>query len=296
MVTRISLLLSVVNSPFSMLLYGKEASNRKQEIDRQHHTIPKQRPKDKHYGNVDKMKGNSGVPLFPPPCGYIKNPDDPRFWVVDPEAAEIVRRVYQMAPVNCGQLLPEEFFCQSGFDVRDTLLRPKARFTVCAAADHVDMGMMALVVEGGVPAEPVKRNLHSVRKLGSVTGKQVFPLPGVVVTQTGGVLPAQRNDGEPYVAGMGGHCIRHPGERERIIPPGEQPVGAEALRPGTPGDVVHVVLPFSEGARAVLNGSCDELRGILTGRGVEIVFVLKQLPGRKESPGGAVRPSSAVSQ
>ncbi len=26
-----------------MLMYGKEASNRKQEIDRQHHTIPNQR-------------------------------------------------------------------------------------------------------------------------------------------------------------------------------------------------------------------------------------------------------------
>ena len=36
----------------AMLMYGKEASNRKQEIDRQHHTIPNQRPKDKHYGNV----------------------------------------------------------------------------------------------------------------------------------------------------------------------------------------------------------------------------------------------------
>ena len=38
-----------------MLIYGKEASNRKQEIDRQHHAIPNQRnqrPKDKHYGNV----------------------------------------------------------------------------------------------------------------------------------------------------------------------------------------------------------------------------------------------------
>ena len=31
-----------------MLMYGKEASNRKQEIDRQHYTIPNQRPKDKH--------------------------------------------------------------------------------------------------------------------------------------------------------------------------------------------------------------------------------------------------------
>ena len=30
-----------------MLMYGKEASNRKQEVDRQHHTIPKQKPNDR---------------------------------------------------------------------------------------------------------------------------------------------------------------------------------------------------------------------------------------------------------
>ena len=34
-------------TPAVMLMYGKEASNRKQEIDRQHYTIPNQRPKDK---------------------------------------------------------------------------------------------------------------------------------------------------------------------------------------------------------------------------------------------------------
>ena len=47
-----------------MLMYGKEARNRKQEIDRQHHTIPNQRnqiPKDKHYGNADYY----GIPLIP---------------------------------------------------------------------------------------------------------------------------------------------------------------------------------------------------------------------------------------
>ena len=37
---------------FLMLMYGKEASNRKQEIDRQHYTIPNQRPKDKHCGKI----------------------------------------------------------------------------------------------------------------------------------------------------------------------------------------------------------------------------------------------------
>ncbi len=46
---------------------------------------------------VNKMKGNAGIPLSPPPYGYIKNPEDPRFWVVDPEAADVVRRIYRMA-------------------------------------------------------------------------------------------------------------------------------------------------------------------------------------------------------
>ena len=41
-----------------MLIYGKEASNRKQEIDRQHHTIPNKRnktPKDKQCGKIQKF-------------------------------------------------------------------------------------------------------------------------------------------------------------------------------------------------------------------------------------------------
>ena len=46
---------------------------------------------------VNKMKGNAGIPLSQPPYGYIKNPDDPRFLVVDSKAADVVRRIYDMA-------------------------------------------------------------------------------------------------------------------------------------------------------------------------------------------------------
>ena len=46
---------------------------------------------------VNKVKGNAGIPLSQPPYGYIKNPDDSRFWVIDPEAADVVRRIYDMA-------------------------------------------------------------------------------------------------------------------------------------------------------------------------------------------------------
>ena len=51
---------SPVLPPKGMLMYGKEASNRKQEIDRQHHTIPNKRTKDKHYGNVHNRLWNHG--------------------------------------------------------------------------------------------------------------------------------------------------------------------------------------------------------------------------------------------
>ena len=51
---------------------------------------------------VNKLKGNAGVPLSPPPYGYMKNSDDPRFWVVEPEAAAVVRRIFQLALDGCG--------------------------------------------------------------------------------------------------------------------------------------------------------------------------------------------------
>ena len=53
---------------------------------------------------VNKMKGNAGIPLSPPPYGYIKNPDDRRFWVIDPEAAEVVRCIYRLALEGNGPL------------------------------------------------------------------------------------------------------------------------------------------------------------------------------------------------
>ncbi|WP_317380354.1 recombinase family protein, partial [uncultured Intestinimonas sp.] len=53
---------------------------------------------------VNKMKGNAGIPLSPPPYGYIKNPDDPWFWVIDPEATEVVRCIYRLALEGNGPL------------------------------------------------------------------------------------------------------------------------------------------------------------------------------------------------
>ena len=44
----------------------------------------------------NKIKGNAGEPMGQPPYGYIKDPNDPKRWIVDDEAAQVVRRVYSM--------------------------------------------------------------------------------------------------------------------------------------------------------------------------------------------------------
>ena len=53
---------------------------------------------------VNKVKGSAGIPLSPPPYGYMKNPDDLQFWVIDPEAPEVVRCIYHLALEGNGPL------------------------------------------------------------------------------------------------------------------------------------------------------------------------------------------------
>ena len=43
-----------------------------------------------------KIRGNAGIPMGQPPYGYIKNPDGSKSWVVDPEAASVVRRIFML--------------------------------------------------------------------------------------------------------------------------------------------------------------------------------------------------------
>ena len=44
----------------------------------------------------NKIKGNAGEPMGQPPYGYVKDPNDPKHWIVDDEAAQVVRRIYSM--------------------------------------------------------------------------------------------------------------------------------------------------------------------------------------------------------
>ena len=44
----------------------------------------------------NKIRGNAGEPMGPPPYGYMKNPDGSKSWIVDEEAAAVVRRAFSL--------------------------------------------------------------------------------------------------------------------------------------------------------------------------------------------------------
>lgn len=51
---------------------------------------------------VNKLKGNSGEPLSLPPYGYMKDPENSKRWIIDDEAAAVVRRIYRMSLEDYG--------------------------------------------------------------------------------------------------------------------------------------------------------------------------------------------------
>ena len=68
----------------------------------------------------NKIKGNAGEPMGQPPYGYIKDPDNPKRWIVDDEAAQVVKRIYSMTLDGLGT---EQIAAQLE---KDGILTPRA--------------------------------------------------------------------------------------------------------------------------------------------------------------------------
>ena len=46
--------------------------------------------------SAHRIRGNSGEPLSQPPYGYMKSPENPKKWVIDPETADVVKDIFRM--------------------------------------------------------------------------------------------------------------------------------------------------------------------------------------------------------
>ena len=78
----------------------------------------------------NKIKGNAGEPMGQPPYGYMKEPDNPKRWIVDEEAALIVKRIYSMTLDGLGteqiaaQLEREEILTPRAYWLKKGIKRP----------------------------------------------------------------------------------------------------------------------------------------------------------------------------
>ena len=78
----------------------------------------------------NKIKGNAGEPMGQPPYGYMKDPDNPKRWIIDEEAALVVQRIYSMTLEGLGteqiaaQLEREEILTPRAYWLKKGIKRP----------------------------------------------------------------------------------------------------------------------------------------------------------------------------
>ena len=78
----------------------------------------------------NKIKGNAGEPMGQPPYGYMKDPDNPKRWIVDDEAAQVVKHIYGMTLDGMGteqiaaQLEREEILTPRAYWLKKGVKRP----------------------------------------------------------------------------------------------------------------------------------------------------------------------------
>ena len=82
---------------------------------------------------VNKSKGSRGIPLTTNvPYGYMKNPDDPTRWLVDEEAAIVVKYIFKMAMEGRGpsqiatQLTKDKVLTPTAYKQKQGLNTPQA--------------------------------------------------------------------------------------------------------------------------------------------------------------------------
>ena len=46
--------------------------------------------------SAHNTRGRAGEPLAQPPYGYVKDPQDKKRWIIDPEAASVVREIFKL--------------------------------------------------------------------------------------------------------------------------------------------------------------------------------------------------------
>ena len=142
--------------------------------------------------------------------------------------------------VEMQPFVAEDIIGQLGLDLTDTFLGEVGLSRLCGPGHHVDVRMLALVVEGSVPSEVAGRDLHCRRDVVAVGADELSPRCGVIEAEPGRILTLEGDDVRPHISGVALQLLHGFLHRDRFLIT-EQAVGTDALSAGAGGDVLHVL-------------------------------------------------------
>ena len=141
-------------------------------------------------------------------------------------------------------ILLEDVPCERGLDRADALFGEVALAGVGGEDHQVDVVVHILLMERGVPAQMVRRDLVALRDLVDGSVDHGAPVLHVGVAQPLRVGAAQGDHRHPHDALVVCHLLHGLGEILHLAVGVPQAVVAIALDAGTVGDVVEEVLPL----------------------------------------------------
>ena len=104
--------------------------------------------------------------------------------------------------VEVQHLVAEDIIGQLGLDLADTFPGEIGVARFGGPGHHVDVRVLALVVESGVPSEVAGRDLHRRRDVVAVGTYEVSPCGGVVEAEPLSIFTLEGDDVRPHISGV----------------------------------------------------------------------------------------------
>ncbi len=139
------------------------------------------------------------------------------------------------------------------------------------------MRMVALVVEGRVPAQMLGPYLVSLCKLGGAGAEHSAPALRRLEAHSVRILAPQRNHRRPHDAGMLCNLLLHMGDYQLLTRAVEEAVGIQLGNAGAHTDVVHIVFPFADLIEILFQRGLDKVRSVFPRRSGEVILILEPL-------------------
>ena len=102
--------------------------------------------------------------------------------------------------VEMEHLVAENIVGELGFDLTDAFLGEVGLARLGGPGHHVDVRVLALVVESSVPSEVAGWDLHCRRDVVAVGADEVSPRRGVIEAEPGSILTLEGDDVRPHIS------------------------------------------------------------------------------------------------